>query len=248
MKRHEPSPTSHQSWDPVRTLLDHPIVAGDLLGIFLGHTFIVTASATNAWTASRCRWPRHNAGDGEQGPEGRMSADASSPQGSPFWRFSLAYYRDPGVADACIALQEAAGVDVNLLLFLLWHAAQSRRFSTAEVEELEGRVGSWREAAVVPLRRLRRALKVAPPLLSAANAEAFRTRIKAVELEAERLQQEAMYDLVRSGLRGSADASVAAAARANVAAYQTICRAPFPPAAVETLLAALSRRERTAQE
>jgi uncharacterized protein (TIGR02444 family) len=247
MKRHEHS-------------LDQPSVLGRVayaarpsghrrrpLGIFLGHTFIVAASPTNAWTALR-RLPWHDARDGENRPEGRMSTDASSPQGSPFWRFSLAYYRDPRVADACIALQEEAGVDVNLLLFLLWHAAQSRRFSTAEVEELEGRVGPWREAAVVPLRRLRRALKVAPPLLSAANAEAFRTRIKAVELEAERLQQEAMYDLVRSGLRGSADASVAAAARANVAAYQTICRAPFPPAAVETLLAALSRRERTAQE
>ena len=39
----------------------------------------------------------------------------SSAQGSPFWRFSLRFYRQPKVADACIALQEEAGVDVNLL-------------------------------------------------------------------------------------------------------------------------------------
>ena len=45
-----------------------------------------------------------------------------SSQGSPFWRFSLQFYRLPKVADACIALQEEAGVDVNLLLFLLWQA------------------------------------------------------------------------------------------------------------------------------
>ena len=43
-----------------------------------------------------------------------------SAQGSPFWRFSLRLYRAPGVGDACIALQETSGVDVNLLLFLLW--------------------------------------------------------------------------------------------------------------------------------
>jgi hypothetical protein len=55
MKRHEHSPTRHQSWDTVRMPLDHPIIAGGLLDVVLGHTFIVTASATNAWTASRCR-------------------------------------------------------------------------------------------------------------------------------------------------------------------------------------------------
>ena len=51
-----------------------------------------------------------------------MTAPASPSAGSPFWRFSLRFYRLPEVADACITLQEQAGVDVNLLLFLLWHA------------------------------------------------------------------------------------------------------------------------------
>ena len=45
---------------------------------------------------------------------------SSSDQGSPFWRFSLQLYRLPGVAEACIELQEKCGADVNLLLFLLW--------------------------------------------------------------------------------------------------------------------------------
>ena len=55
-------------------------------------------------------------------------SDASAPsEGSPFWRFSLRFYRLPKAADACIELQEEAGVDVNLLLFLLWHARQRRR-------------------------------------------------------------------------------------------------------------------------
>src|SRR6266571_7498544 len=86
------------------------------------------------------------------------SPQASS-QGSPFWRFSLRLYRAPGVADACIALQEEAGVDVNLLLFLLWQATQRRKYSPAEVAALEGRIGPWRETTVIPLRAVRRALK-----------------------------------------------------------------------------------------
>ena len=60
-----------------------------------------------------------------------MSTDTPTPsQGSPFWRFSLRFYRVPKVADACIALQEEAGIDVNLLLFLLWQATSKRAMSS----------------------------------------------------------------------------------------------------------------------
>ena len=114
---------------------------------------------------------------------------------SPFWQFSLAFYRQSGVADACIRLQEEAGVDVNLLLFLLWQATLKRAVSTGEVQALERRVAPWREEIVIPLRTVRRALKSPPALVPAATAELFRTRIKAVELEAERLQEQAMYEL-----------------------------------------------------
>src|SRR5215470_18430312 len=94
------------------------------------------------------------------------AAEASSQsQGSPFWRFSLGFYRQPGVADACIRLQEEAGVDVNLLLFLLWHARQAQCLTAAEVAELDRRTAPWREQAVIPLRGVRRALKTPPPLV-----------------------------------------------------------------------------------
>jgi uncharacterized protein (TIGR02444 family) len=176
------------------------------------------------------------------------SVRSSSSQGSPFWRFSLRFYRQPGVADACIALQEEAGADVNLLLFLLWQGTLGRALSPADVEELERRIAPWRERSVIPLRAVRRALKSPPALVSAATAELFRTKIKAVELEAERLQQEAMHELALASPCGREAPSTHAAARANVATYATIARAAFPKPAIETLLAALPNRELQSEE
>jgi uncharacterized protein (TIGR02444 family) len=156
-------------------------------------------------------------------------------QGSPFWRFSLAFYREEGVAEACIVLQEQSSVDVNLLLYLLWQARSHRAFSATEIEWIEHRIAPWRSATVVPLRAVRRSLKHPPELVDAASAEAFRTRIKAVELEAERLQQESMYRLELPP--GQRAASPAEAARISLAAYESICPVPFSRTALDAVLA-----------
>ena len=65
------------------------------------------------------------------------AAQAPSAQGSPFWRFSLHFYRQPKVAETCIALQEESGVDVNLLLFLLWQATRKRALTGVEVDHAD---------------------------------------------------------------------------------------------------------------
>jgi uncharacterized protein (TIGR02444 family) len=170
-----------------------------------------------------------------------MTETQQSP-GSPFWQFSLRFYRLPKVADACIALQEDAGVDVNLLLFLLWQALQCRAFSAAAVADLDAAVAPWRDATVIPLRRMRRILKTPPALVAGATAEAFRNRVKAIELEAERLQQEAMYALAGTGL-GRAAGSADEAARTSIAAYEQVRRVAFPRASVGTLLDAFATLE-----
>ena len=168
------------------------------------------------------------------------TAEAAPAAKSPFWRFSVKFYAEPGVAQACIDLQDQAGVDVNILFFLLWNAAQGRVLGNAEVADLERSIGAWRDMAVVPLRNVRRALKSPPPVMAPDAAEGFRTRIKAVELEAERLQQEAMYALTQSGPLGRATASKVEAARGSVAAYQALLR-PFPAGPLDTVLAAFAK-------
>jgi len=168
-----------------------------------------------------------------------MSATDTAAGKSPFWRFSVKFYAEPGVAQACIDLQDQAGIDVNLLFFLLWNATQGRAFDAAQVAELDRSFGAWRDLAVIPLRTLRRGLKAPPPVLSADVAEGFRTRIKAVELEAERLQQEAMFRLAQAGPLGR-PATRADAASASVAAYQAHLGG-FPAQPLNTVLAAFAK-------
>ena len=168
-------------------------------------------------------------------PAGKAPAQAS-----PLWQFSLKFYAIPGVAPACITLQDEAGVDVNLLFFLLWNATQGRALNVNNVKDLDSIIGSWRNTAIIPLRELRRALKSSPTILSPDAAEAFRTRIKQVELEAERLQQEAMYAMAQAGGSSATGLVPAEAARISVASYQAILRA-LPRGPLATVLAAFAK-------
>lgn len=165
-------------------------------------------------------------------------AGTESAQGSPFWRFSLGFYREPGVADACIALQDECGVDVNVLMFFLWFATQRKEVKPEQARAVWEQAALWRDHVVAPLRSVRRKLKEGVPLVARDIAEFFRTRIKAVELESERLEQEALYAMIPS-IETTEAASVEAAARANVLAYEQALAVAFTPGPLEILIAAL---------
>jgi uncharacterized protein (TIGR02444 family) len=162
--------------------------------------------------------------------------DTDAQTGSPFWRFSLRFYRAPGVADACIALQDGCGVDVNVLLFVLWLAGDGRQIGVTEARRIDMTAMPWRDGVVVPLRALRRRLK--DGVLPVGRNEVFRNRVKAIELEAERLEQEALFAIVPS-LEAATASSAQAAARANVAAYEAALGIRLPSAALDVLYAAL---------
>lgn len=154
---------------------------------------------------------------------------------TPFWRFSLNFYRQAGVSDACIALQDGCGLDVNLLLFLFWLADGGRLLTSDEVRDLDDSVRDWRNLTVIPLRDARRRLKGARTLVDPGTQETFRNKVKAVELEAERLQQEGLYTLTQSGPLGR-PAAPGDAARANISAYARLMGASFPANAVAILI------------
>lgn len=147
----------------------------------------------------------------------------------------------PGVAEACLRLQDEAGADVNIVFFLLWNAAQKRQFSAADVETTDAVVAGWREAAVIPMREIRRALKDAPLLSDPGIVEDYRTRIKGLELEAERLEHEALFDFFQAHAPGANVASTTEAARANLQVYEKFLGNDLPRASVEAILAAFGK-------
>ncbi|MGB6536458.1 MAG: TIGR02444 family protein [Xanthobacteraceae bacterium] len=164
-----------------------------------------------------------------------MNDTETKTETTPLWRFSLNFYRQAGVSEACVALQDGCGIDVNLLLFLFWLASEGRMLAADEVKKLDEEVRSWRELTIIPIRDTRRRLKGAPTAVDSGRQEAFRNKVKAVELEAERLQQEALYQRHRSGPLGTA-ALPKDAARANVGAYARAMGRNFPEKQVDVLI------------
>ena len=172
---------------------------------------------------------------GEQQDSGEAKKAAS-----PFWRFSLRIYGTPGVPAACLTLQDGSGVDVNVLLFGLFAASQGRQLAPADVTAIATAIEPWKLHAVVPLRGVRRFLKDIPAGFEAQDIPALRQRVKMMELEAERLQQEVLYSSWPMEALG-APAPAAEAARANVEAYGSALGAQFNAGAVDCLLAALRK-------
>src|SRR5579862_3782619 len=103
-----------------------------------------------------------------------------------FWRFSLALYGKPGVAPACLVLQDKFDRDVNLALYCCWLGASGRgRLSPEALTAADAAVAPWRHEIVENFRAARRAIKEQ----AVAETEALYAKAKAVELEAERLLQ-----------------------------------------------------------
>jgi uncharacterized protein (TIGR02444 family) len=134
---------------------------------------------------------------------------------SAFWKFSLRFYAVPGVAPACIEMQDRAGVDVNLLFLLLFLSDNERSITSDDVQRMDAAIATWRNDVVRPLRDVRRALK---NTTGVSGAESLRSDVKRIELESERLQQEALFAKFPAASVGVA-ASREDAARANLAAY-----------------------------
>nr|WP_281404890.1 TIGR02444 family protein [Mesorhizobium sp. B4-1-3] len=112
----------------------------------------------------------------------------SSP-GDAAWAFLLDLYARAGVSEACLVLQDEAGLDVVEMLMLVYSdVALGKSLSSNEFAALRAAMSSWRQDVVLPLRTLRRTLKPAREDIPDNAKEQLRAQIKKAELMAERLQ------------------------------------------------------------
>jgi uncharacterized protein (TIGR02444 family) len=111
------------------------------------------------------------------------------------WAFALAHYARPGVAEACLTLQNEAGVDVMLLLATTFAAVKHRLLLTPdEIRALNEACRLWREQIVWRLRAIRIELKTGPQPAPNSATEPFRSQVKALELAAEKLENQLLVE------------------------------------------------------
>jgi len=115
--------------------------------------------------------------------------DGSLELDNTFWQFSLSIYSQADVAEECLALQQAIGIDVNVLLFCAWLGTRSIALSREDIVAAAANVDAWGENVVRPLRGVRQQMKA----LYRNGFADLRERVKALELEAEQVEQAILF-------------------------------------------------------
>ena len=145
-----------------------------------------------------------------------MDEDGQTSEDEAFWRFSLAFYERPGVAEALITLQDRDGFDINLLLFALWLGISGRGTLGGDTLTAAERVAATLRSEIVePLRSLRRKLRHHPDR----DVQRLREGVKVLELAGEKLVQKRLGRLAGGGRAKTDPGSRRAAAHANLALY-----------------------------
>ena len=109
---------------------------------------------------------------------------------NPFWTFSLAVYAV--AAPSCLRLQDRHGLDVNLLLYCCWAGRCGVVVDAPAMARILELTAGWTARIVQPLRAVRRALKGGFETMPAADCEALRGAVAKLELQAERIEQDAL--------------------------------------------------------
>lgn len=108
----------------------------------------------------------------------------------PFWDFSAHLYAKPGVADACLFVQDRYGMNVNLILFCIWFAdSGGGSLSGEDIATALRRIADWEEHVIKPLREIRRKSRHEALGIPEFLLDIFRPQIDAVELDAEHVEQ-----------------------------------------------------------
>ncbi|MCG7506883.1 TIGR02444 family protein [Mesorhizobium retamae] len=118
------------------------------------------------------------------------------------WPFMLSVYARPGIAAACLRLQEAHGLDIPLMLAVLHGGVSGRVPGLEQIQAFDRNCRIWREAAILPLREARRTMKSHQWLASQPRVPSLREHVKAAELEAERVEADVLEQMLSDILPG----------------------------------------------
>ena len=112
-----------------------------------------------------------------------------------FWDWALSAYAKPGVAQACLDLQDDHGQCTPYLLWATWAAQSGRGLDEATLVKGADLARRWEPAFITPVRAARRALKPAFDGVADDLREALRDQVKAVELAAEKTLMQSLEAL-----------------------------------------------------
>jgi uncharacterized protein (TIGR02444 family) len=102
-----------------------------------------------------------------------------------FWDWALSAYARPGVAQACLDLQDNHGQCTPYLLWAAWAAQSELGIDPATLAKGADLAKRWEPTFIAPVRAVRRALKPTFEGVADDLREALREQVKAVELALE---------------------------------------------------------------
>ncbi|WP_301585360.1 TIGR02444 family protein [Halomonas alkaliantarctica] len=105
-------------------------------------------------------------------------------QQASLWDFALAFYAQPGVEQACLVLQDRAGVDVCELLVHGWLYQYGLQIMPDALAVERKASNHWQQSVTAVLRQLRRELK--PQAVNNGAVAQLRKTLQQAELQAER--------------------------------------------------------------
>ena len=152
-----------------------------------------------------------------------------------FWEFALRRYARPGVASCCVALQDACGANVMLLLYCCWRAAGGECVRGAALREAMARVESLDRHLLRPLRAARRATRRAADALGSPVLSAAADRLVQAELATEQCQASLLAQGAQSPPAPHGAGPARACAARSLAACLEASGAPPAEARIEGL-------------
>lgn len=139
-----------------------------------------------------------------------------------FWDYSCRVYSAPVVSSCCLALQNEHDLDVNLVLFAMWHARTRGPLDARTLDAAKSYSVAYSGAVVRSLRKARTWLKSQAQemdnitLLEREGMLDLREQIKALELHAEHFQQDRLEAFSQSSATALSEAVQRQAALDNL--------------------------------